>query len=135
MRSLVTVAIAMLALTFGVLVAPFVAQSRDRRPVGQSLRCIIDGRACVGMKAAQVLSFSSDDYFGGLTAVICGYARPGYSFKETELDLAHTINGGCTGGRYAAEFSDRQARTIVWVDKGVVIRLDRERIPTLNFES
>ena len=135
MRSLVTVAIAALALMFGVFVAPFVAQSRDRRPIGQSLRCIVDGRACVGMNAAQVLSFSSDDYFGGLTGVICGYTRPGYSFKETELDIAHTINGGCNGGRYAAEFSDGQARTIVWVDKGVVIRLDRDRIPLLNFQS
>lgn len=131
MRPLILIGIALLAFAAGVWSAPLIAMAADHQPEGQALKCVAHGRVCVGMKAEQVLSSSSEDNFGGLIGIYCGFDHPG-SGAGPAMSLAEVIKGGCPGSRYVAEFSDGRHLTSVWVDNSVVVQLDRVPRHTLD---
>jgi len=124
MRQTSIVGIALLAFVAGIIAAPLISVAADRTPEGHALKCIASGRVCVGMRAEQVLSSSSENNFGGLIGVYCGFDHPGGNVGA-DKNLAGVIKGGCSGNRYVAQFSDGRHLTSVWIDSGIVVQLDR----------
>jgi hypothetical protein len=131
MRALVVIGIALLAFLGGAWAGPLVTMAADQQPEGRALKCLARGTVCVGMSAESVLSSSSEDNFGGLIGVYCGFDRPGAGVGPDE-NFADVIGHGCSGGRYVAQFSDGRRMTSIWIDNGRVVRLDRAPRHTLD---
>ena len=91
-------------------------------PVSWNARCLPSGAVCLGMPAAEAMPKMSEREVGGVIDVSCGFSAPGAGAEET--NLATVIQNGCRSTRYVASYSDGRHLTNLWVDHGLIVRID-----------
>lgn len=93
-----------------------------RSPVHR--QCIDSGKFCTGMKASDVLTDRLSKSVGGLSVVYCDFNRPGVGVGRSMI-LSELIEKGCQSSRYVAQFSNGNRLTSIWIDSGIVVRIDQ----------
>lgn len=123
MRTLGWLLLAVVTFGLGLWASPLLEGLTRQPPKGRGVQCLADGKVCVGMRFENVEG-RLEDRFGGLIGAYCGFDRPGEG-AEPYVSLGPLIGGGCGSTRYVAQFSDGNYLTNLWVDGGVIVRLDQ----------
>jgi len=132
MRFFVVLVIALSAFLGGILVSSSTSSVGEWFGGTGTLKCIAHGRVCVGTKVDQVSDLIDDEEIGGLTAVECGFGSTSIA-GIVELSPLKAIESKCPNFQYVANFSDRIRITSIWVDHGVIVRIQYGPRHVLDF--
>lgn len=92
---------------------------------GSNVRCIENGRICVGMPVDRVLSsFAVEDALGGMIDFTCGFTKPGQGAVDS-IGIVGLLRRECSEEKVVASFTKGGDLTNLWIEDGRIVQIDR----------
>jgi hypothetical protein len=109
------------ALAVGFVLRPVIDWFGNQAKGGANVKCIAEGKACVGMKPSAVLYL--DDDIGGALDITCGFTEPGAGAMR-HMNIVELMRQDCPDAKYVISFSNGRRLTNAWVAGERIVRLD-----------
>ncbi|THD80624.1 MAG: hypothetical protein E7812_07800 [Phenylobacterium sp.] len=103
----------------------------SRLPKGQHLKCLVEGKLCVGMKVSEIPDYTYRPWLGSFHGVYCGVYEPPIAGRPQPL--AKLLSGGCGQETYLALFESGRCVSSVSVKDGVIVDLSRDCRDLIDF--
>jgi hypothetical protein len=109
------------------------ADAASRLPKGQHLKCLDEGRLCVGMKVGDLPGYEFS-LLGKFNSVYCGVSGPSIRGSPNPDPLGRVLSHGC-GDSFIATFVDGRCVSGVSVRDGVIVNLSHDCRALFDFSA